>query len=810
MKKKNLIVLLLIPFLIALLGVVTINTTFNMIDNDILSIKWDYDDMEGFKLSDTLYELKATGVNQKNYPTSMGNALVWSIRNKNANDENKYAEIIEKNNTYYLQTYACGEVVITCSNEKGNVFRSMNAVIYENAAILISASIQGSQNNIDPMIYYGEYDLQNGKKVPTTIDLKIKVVPSTMEQTLILKDISENIQSIDLESQKLVLKENAVDTNELAYFTLDFVKDGITEPTTYQFEIVDEGINCYTYDDLLYCTNQSEAGEIVVLRKSFESLDNMKALTANNVECFGHYDSNEKFSFRLDKQEIYAFTTTYNHEFIRQWNENIQKQGGSNFISDQILVGLHVQKDFYGNGYTINMHHLTYPTLTQEVSDGNGGVVQIPYLSEHDLFRGPLPFYALGDHNNMPLVEAFGQDNIGMYVDGDDIVINDVTLKNCDFGNMLSNLNTVGTVLETNGNDITIQNSKLSNGKNVVRSFSSMRVTLQNSILSNARNFLLSIGTNEYLSTVSIEEEISSFLAVDGSEVSSSLKDYLKKDAFGDVILNDYLMGSFETKNSMKFALLSIQDVLNPSRLVEGLYRGSMTIVDSFFYRSGVASISLDTLFNGPFLYANVPSSISEILGMLQTQDGIALSELVTSNISGMSYPVELTISGNTKFYDYKETTSMDISGLICENISSFAASIQPDYAGIIDIDKIFPIKSQLFAKAPLYASNNAQYINVPVAFYGGGANLSTVQFDQYLGEKYFASPITIDLLDAYLTLASSDDMITTLKNMMLKAVTVVTGYEPFQFICLDNSGYLFGETPNLSILIENAKGGSL
>ena len=74
MKKKNLIVLLLIPFLIALLGVVTINTTFNMIDNDILSIKWDYDDMEGFQLSDTLYELKATGVNQKDYPTSMGNA----------------------------------------------------------------------------------------------------------------------------------------------------------------------------------------------------------------------------------------------------------------------------------------------------------------------------------------------------------------------------------------------------------------------------------------------------------------------------------------------------------------------------------------------------------------------------------------------------------------------------------------------------------------------------------------------------------------------------------------------------------------
>ena len=50
--KKNLIILLLIPFLIALLGVVTLNTTFKYIDNDILSIEWDYDDIEAFKISD--------------------------------------------------------------------------------------------------------------------------------------------------------------------------------------------------------------------------------------------------------------------------------------------------------------------------------------------------------------------------------------------------------------------------------------------------------------------------------------------------------------------------------------------------------------------------------------------------------------------------------------------------------------------------------------------------------------------------------------------------------------------------------------
>ena len=43
---------------------------------------------------------------------------------------------------------------------------------------------------------------------------------------------------------------------------------------------------------------------------------------------------------------------------------------------------------------------------------------------------------------------------------------------------------------------------------------------------------------------------------------------------------------------------------------------------------------------------------------------------------------------------------------------------------------------------------------------------------------------------------------------MILKTVTVVTGFEPFKFILLDGKdGYLFNETPQISDLIENAKG---
>ena len=46
MKKKNLLILLLIPFIISLLGIVTVNITFDTIENDIEGISWNYSDAE--------------------------------------------------------------------------------------------------------------------------------------------------------------------------------------------------------------------------------------------------------------------------------------------------------------------------------------------------------------------------------------------------------------------------------------------------------------------------------------------------------------------------------------------------------------------------------------------------------------------------------------------------------------------------------------------------------------------------------------------------------------------------------------------
>ena len=66
---------------------------------------------------------------------------------------------------------------------------------------------------------------------------------------------------------------------------------------------------------------------------------------------------------------------------------------------------------------------------------------------------------------------------------------------------------------------------------------------------------------------------------------------------------------------------------------------------------------------------------------------------------------------------------------------------------------------------------------------------------------------ISINFLDHYMTPSSTDDLMSMVKDVMLKCVTIVSGFEPFKFVCVKGDGYLYGETPKVSDLIANAKG---
>lgn len=815
MKRKNIVILLLIPFLVSLLGIVTINLSFNIIDADIFFIEWEYSDVEAFKINNA-YQLKAKGLNQNRYPAGEGNELMWKVENVDPNDPTEYATITANGGNFYLNALIEGEVIITCANFKGNIFRSMRAILYENGAIIVRPKISGSQNNIDPNIYYGEKDIKNSNLVKANIQLDIQTVPQGLQGAVEVIDKSDNIDYFDVTTQTIHLKDD-IRENEAAYITLSL--DDTTKPMTFNFTIVDEGVNVYSYDDLLYCTNKSENGEIVVLRKSFESVDNVKAINGSlnekntNVEVFGNYKSSkDTFSFN---KEVVKLQTTYNNEYIKQWNDFASSNKNYQTIDDKIVCGLLVKKDFYGNGYTINMHNLTFPYEEQQVSDGSGNTHYIPALRADNLFRGPLSFYTLGNPHNMPLISAFGQDNVGMYVKGDNITINDLNLKNCDFGNSLANLDYVGTVMELDGNNIKVSNSRLSNGKNVLRSFSSMNSIIENCMISNSRNFLVELGSNEYEPVDGTKTN--DFSLLDGTTKNVSTEEFLKNDGSannGDDIINKYLNAEFKDKEVMRNALSSIQNSLNDTSKVSNNYKGSLELKDTFLYQSGIASIALHTLFNGPYLFSNSPSIIGEMFSLMQ-YEGNPLVPIEPNKISGVSYPVHLKLSGKTSFYDYKVASKIDLTGLILENISAIANSLGENVRKIT-IDDIFPLKSLLKKaagnKGYLYSYTDEKtqesnsYINVAIAYYGGGANLSTVD-DSELNTNHLGHDIIIDLLDDYLGLTKPNEIMQQMKNLMLKTVVTVTGFEPFKFVTMDGSGYLFNQTPNVTDLIENAKG---
>lgn len=795
MKKKNLIILLIIPFIISLLGIVTINVSINTFYGDISSIIWDYDEVEAIKLSDENMILKATPVNSSNVALDQGNSLIWSCKNKDSSKTEPLAEIVYNNDRYELKTNFVGEVLVTCSNLKGNIYKTMTVIIYDTGAIILTPVVSSSLSNIDDTIYYGQYDLVNNKKVNATVDFNVSVVPNHLKDALYLQEKSSNVD-FNLKTNRLTI--NGSNKDSFFKLAIEGIEDMIS--STYKFDVVKDGVNVYTYDDLMYCTNKSENGEVVVLRKSFESKvgyeDAIKA-NLNNVEQFISPD--KEF-----KDDIYTFETTYNQEYIKQWNAFAANNKDYNVIPNTLNAGLRVQKDFYGNGYTINLHNLTYPSLSTSVTLDDGTIISIPTIDpEKDLFKGPLSFYTLGNPNDLPLVGAYGQDNVGMYVDGNNILINDVNIKNCDNPTAMSFLSTVGSVVDVHGNNVTIKNSRLSNGKHVLRCFSTMDFTLDNSLLSNAYNFLFEVGSNEFIPYDEVNKF--DFISSDGTSSKASLNEYLSQGATGDTDLNTYLMGEFETSEKMQNSLLSIQNALNDKSKVEDVYKGSITVKDTYFYNSGIASIVFNTLFNGPFLYQASPSLITEVFSMMSIE-GKAVVPLTPTKVSGLSYPVKLDLVGSTKFYDYKTPSSLDITGLIKENISYVANEVFGKDK-VITIDTIFPIKTILTNEINKLGYSYQGKVNVPIAFYGGGLNLSTVNMDALDKNEEYGNAIEIDFLDHYLTPSSGGDLMAMAKDVMLKCVTVVTGFEPFKFVCVKGNGYLYGESPSVLDLINNAKG---
>lgn len=810
MKKKTLAVLLVIPFIISLLTFVSIKILDNAVAVDILGIEWNYAENEGFRIDeDKTYALEATPIIDPDMILANGNNLIWKTKKLNTTDD-EYARVEEKDGKYYLRALKEGEVEVICQNERGSVSRNFNAVIYKDGAMVINPKRKTSGNKIDKTNYYGLYDLeyrQGSKDSYSKKKSSFEIQSSSFTQD----GVSHQNEAVKM-SDNITYRDDVItflDTGS-SYLTL---KDPVSSyEATYYFEVVD-GVNIYSYDDLLQATNDSSKKENIVLQKNLESLKNtylkddkgnyIEKLRNENTSLFGHYDFVKKeYSF---SDEVYRFDTTYDSTYIDDYNATVED---GKKLSKQVLSGIHLKGDLYGNGFSINMDGLCYPyhgkidSISGKLKPGEG-----------DLFKGPLPFVSIGDPSGVPLITALGQDNSGIYVSDDGITINDVRLSNVNEVDNTYNLSYTGTVLDIKANDVTVKNSILSNGKVVLRTYDADNLFVDNCILKNSGEFTMLVGSdkaNGYDKDKRVDE---TFHTANGDvKVDKSFTEFfddIKSSPSSDDILSDFLnasTGGKEVDYDYISEMSSIQKYLdNTSGIIDSSgnvidYACRMKVNNTKFSRSGVFSLAFESLFNGPLLYGGIPSMITSLLEMLNAP--------LPKGLGKTSYPVYLELTGNTEFYDWKSIDSIDVSSLIEENISYMLQQLGMGDKSLT-IDDIFPMKKALREVATkeglIYTKDGVDYINTEIANYGGGLNLSKADRNVLEGYNTYSDELEVSLMEELAKLSMSQ-----MRSLMVDCVVVTIGSHPFHFIVNgkeeSKDPILFDKVPGIDDLKENLR----
>ncbi|MDD7618494.1 MAG: hypothetical protein PUJ43_01415, partial [Bacillales bacterium] len=187
---------------------------------------------------------------------------------------------------------------------------------------------------------------------------------------------------------------------------------------------------------------------------------------------------------------------------------------------------------------------------------------------------------------------------------------------------------------------------------------------------------------------------------------------------------------------------------------------------------SGIFSIAFESAFNGPLLRGDLPSLMTGMLTMLGD---------LAPKMGRTSTPVNLTLEGDTRFYDWKDLDAIDMSALIDENISAILNSV--GYGDkVVTIDDIFPIKRALGSLASkqgqIFEKDGKRYLNTAIAYYGGGLNLSTASGYTDTAYNTYGPECEIDL--AYDAIEHCPG---GLSSLLENAVLMAIGTHPFRFV---------------------------
>lgn len=546
MKKRIISLLLIMPFIVMMLVFGFSKTVSLLVVKGVEFIETEYSDSQDFEFDElgAAIELSAAA-----YPSTANNTeLTWSVKGVecfSGEFDDAYNPIATVTRGGSLTAHKEGIVELTVATSDKSVSKSFEAVLVVSggeAKYIVVNSVDTSESAIGTTRYFGLYNRSGETLTKLSETLTVKVIPSGAPQLFTAEAFGcvaagECRYAAEGENSSEVSFSAVSAGGASIRFTCE---NGVS--AEYSFIIPENSLNVRNYGDLMYATRES-APMAVVMRANLESSENVK-LRANS-SLFG-------------KEENGSITHVIGHIDSTYDTRFYDLNGGVYEGRDkQLNVGVTFRRSVYGNGYTINAHELAFPSERQS---GTGAAI----LGSGDLFRGPLYFVKAYE------CSCYGQDNIGFLALGDGLVIENIELKNCNNVDNLSDLDYTGTVLEIMGDDITVANCRIMNGRTAVRSFSNMNLTIDGCMISYAREFLLKVGSNKVVR----------------AEPNMSLK--------GSI--SDYSVLSPELPDGDEYC------------------DSTVTVRDTFFYTSGVFCVGLDTHFAGQYLY-NFSSAINGLAG---------------------------------------------------------------------------------------------------------------------------------------------------------------------------------------------------
>lgn len=611
------------------------------------------------------------------------------------NDLFNFGRVTDLGDSFYSivvtsKLIGAGDLKVTVkNNETGEITEKSVAIVVKPYKMIAEIVAEQQAFGIEGTYTIGKFNA-DGTLFEQYLNCTVDNIDKSFYENM--KWVSSNDAVSVTDDGKIVFEEGKV-VNEFVSFHAEFSYAGIkVSSQTIKIRCISNGYNVRTYEQLVNTVKDKE--KIIVLQNDI-------------VADFGFHEDKTPYA----ENELYEWMdSTYDVNWYI--NSGLEDEA-------KIKVLIKFQNDVYGNGHVINADNVV--GRGQNIQYGETGQ---PILDKKvALFQGPLCFVKIaGEGSNLDSVSVAGQDNV-VFAAFEGVTLNNVELigrnivpdENNNYN--LQNLHYAGTTLEVFGDDVTLEYSRVKNGRNVIRAFGDfedakkvINFTIKNSVLSEGRDFIMRVGSNCFVD--GNEDNTTPYLPGDDQRDDTDNVDY--------TVRHDY--ASLTDEQKAEYDAKFIKTFIN--------------IKNSVLQNPGIFAIGMDSHFSGLAL-AN-GDAFRKFAG-----DTDALKAWY--NMAKTSYGAKLTLEGDVRMYCWKDLKTVDSSSLI-EIAGNFKlGALNPQNLEFNVGQMVLDAASKnANLKNIVYNDGKINYVHAGIAFFGGGRNYGVLEDTNYAFRDYNAYEVSL------------------------------------------------------------------